>query len=71
MIYQTYHLYSQNIFNNIKMIVLSLKHMWPKKYAFEEIRLKKYLANNKDRFDPHVDSISLNQQKDFWCSLYI
>ena len=39
--------------------------MWPNKYAFEEIRLKKYLANGKDRFDPHVDSISLESAKRF------
>ena len=40
-------------------------HMWPDKYAFEEIRLKKYLANNKDRFDPHVDSINIESAKRF------
>jgi len=39
--------------------------MWPKKYAFEEIRLKKYLPNNKDRFDPHVDSINIESAKRF------
>ena len=32
------------------------EHMWPERYAFEEFRLKKYLPNNKDRFDPHVDA---------------
>ena len=41
------------------------EHMWPDKYAFEEIRLKKYLANNKDRFDPHVDSINIESAKRF------
>jgi hypothetical protein len=39
--------------------------MWPEKYAFEEIRLKKYLPNNKDRFDPHVDSINIESAKRF------
>ena len=33
--------------------------MWPKSYAFEEIRLKRYLDNDKDEFRPHVDAISL------------
>jgi len=41
------------------------EHMWPKTYAFEEFRLKKYLPNNKDRFDPHVDSISIDSAKRF------
>ena len=40
-------------------------NMWPKKYAFEEFRLKKYLPNNKDRFDPHVDSINIDSAKRF------
>ena len=39
--------------------------MWPDKYAFEEIRLKKYLPNDKDRFDPHVDSINIETAKRF------
>ena len=39
--------------------------MWPKRYTFEEIRLKKYLPNDKDRFDPHVDSINIESAKRF------
>ena len=27
-------------------------HMWPNKYAFEEIRLKKYLPNGRSYFHP-------------------
>ena len=36
------------------------KQMWPETYAFEQIRLKKYLPNDKDEFGPHVDSISID-----------
>ena len=29
--------------------------MWPEKYGYEAVRMKRYLANDYDRFDPHVD----------------
>ena len=29
--------------------------MWPEKHGYETIRMKRYLANNYDRFDYHVD----------------
>ena len=29
--------------------------MWPEKYGYETIRMKRYLANDYDRFDYHVD----------------
>ena len=32
--------------------------MWPNSYAFEELRLKRYLNNGKDEFRPHVDAVS-------------
>ena len=32
--------------------------MWPSSYAFEEFRMKRYLANGKDQFGPHVDAVS-------------
>jgi hypothetical protein len=41
------------------------EQLWPKRYAFEEIRLKKYLPNDKDRFDPHVDSLNIESAKRF------
>ena len=28
---------------------------WPTTYGYEAIRIKRYLNNNYDRFDPHVD----------------
>ena len=28
---------------------------WPQTYGYEAIRMKRYLNNNYDRFDPHVD----------------
>ena len=32
--------------------------MWPAKYGYEAIRMKRYLANDYDRFDPHVDVLN-------------
>jgi len=29
--------------------------MWPKTYGYEAVRMKRYLNNEYDRFDPHVD----------------
>ena len=28
---------------------------WPEEYGYEAIRMKRYLNNDSDRFDPHVD----------------
>ena len=33
--------------------------MWPTDYAFEQIRLKRYLPDGKDEFGPHVDATNL------------
>ena len=30
-------------------------NMWPDKYGYEAIRMKRYEPNDIDRFDPHVD----------------
>jgi len=38
---------------------------WPQQYAFEQIRLKRYLANDKDEFAPHVDSMNIESAKRF------
>ena len=38
---------------------------WPQQYAFEQIRLKRYLANDKDEFAPHVDSMNVESAKRF------
>ena len=32
--------------------------MWPEKYGYEAVRMKRYLANDYDRFDPHVDVLN-------------
>tara|TARA_B100001996_G_scaffold377285_1_gene359690 strand:+ start:2670 stop:3233 length:564 start_codon:yes stop_codon:yes gene_type:complete len=32
-----------------------IDNMWPLKYSFETIRMKRYLPNNKDMFGNHVD----------------
>ena len=41
------------------------EQMWPKRYAFEEIRLKKYLPNDKDEFKTHVDILRSLSAKRF------
>ena len=38
---------------------------WPEKYSFESFRIKHYQEGGDDRFDEHVDSISLNTAKRF------
>jgi|TARA_Y100000034_G_scaffold80919_1_gene97033 hypothetical protein len=38
---------------------------WPDKYGYEAIRIKRYLANDYDRFDPHVDVLNLPTSKRF------
>lgn len=30
-------------------------YAWPQKFGYEECRMKRYLPNNNDRFDEHVD----------------
>ena len=39
--------------------------MWPETYGYEAIRMKRYLANDYDRFDPHVDVIDHNSARRF------
>ena len=39
--------------------------MWPETYGYEAIRMKRYLANDYDRFDPHVDVMNHATAKRF------
>ena len=39
--------------------------MWPETYGYEAIRMKRYLANDYDRFDPHVDVMNHATSKRF------
>ena len=39
--------------------------IWPETYGYEAIRIKRYLANDYDRFDPHVDVIDHNSSRRF------
>tara|TARA_Y100000034_G_scaffold114845_1_gene151368 strand:+ start:1087 stop:1416 length:330 start_codon:yes stop_codon:yes gene_type:complete len=32
--------------------------MWPERYGYEAVRMKRYLTNDYDRFDPHVDVLN-------------
>ena len=40
-----------------------LEMMWPEKFGYEAIRIKRYLANDYDRFDEHVDSTAGCQKR--------
>jgi hypothetical protein len=39
--------------------------MWPEKYGYEAVRMKRYLANDYDRFDPHVDVLNYETSRRF------
>ena len=39
--------------------------MWPQEYGYEAIRLKRYEANDHDRFDPHVDVMTHDTARRF------
>jgi len=52
----------RKIYSVLKMNIEKYRHdckitplQWPDKFAFEEIRFKRYLPNNKDEFKEHVD----------------
>ena len=38
---------------------------WPETYGYEAIRIKRYLANDYDRFDPHVDVLNFETARRF------
>ena len=38
---------------------------WPQPYGYEAIRMKRYLNNNYDRFDPHVDVMNYETSRRF------
>ena len=38
---------------------------WPQTYGYEAIRIKRYLDNDYDRFDPHVDVMNSETSKRF------
>ena len=38
---------------------------WPETYGYEAIRMKRYLNNNYDRFDPHVDVMNQETSRRF------
>ena len=38
---------------------------WPKEYGYEAIRMKRYLNNDSDRFDPHVDVLDYETSRRF------
>ena len=44
---------------------INLHQQWPEKYAFEEIRFKKYEVNNNDQFNDHVDVKDYDTMKRF------
>jgi hypothetical protein len=42
-----------------------LDKMWPDTYGYEAIRIKRYLNNDYDRFDPHVDVLNSETSRRF------
>ena len=48
---------------NIDCKVMSKQ--WPAIYGYEAIRIKRYLANDYDRFDPHVDVLDYETARRF------
>ena len=38
---------------------------WPEEYGYEAIRMKRYLNNDSDRFDPHVDVLDHHTSRRF------
>ena len=47
-------------------IDVSLKaKQWPGTYGYEAIRMKRYLNNDYDRFDPHVDVLNYETSRRF------
>ena len=38
---------------------------WPAEYGYEAIRMKRYLNNDSDRFDPHVDVLNYETSRRF------
>ena len=38
---------------------------WPDEYGYEAIRMKRYLNNDSDRFDPHVDVLNYDTSRRF------
>ena len=38
---------------------------WPTEYGYEAIRMKRYLNNDSDRFDPHVDVLDYDTSRRF------
>ena len=38
---------------------------WPDEYGYEAIRMKRYLNNDSDRFDPHVDVLNHDTSRRF------
>jgi|TARA_Y100000296_G_scaffold44316_1_gene50919 hypothetical protein len=55
----------QDYIMRYKIDCLIGKKMWPETYGYEAIRIKRYLANDYDRFDPHVDVIDHNSSRRF------
>ena len=41
------------------------KKCWPEEYGFEQLRMKRYLANDYDRFDSHVDVLDHSTSRRF------
>src|SRR5210317_888742 len=57
--------YKKYIQKYVKDNNIDLENQWPQKYAYEEVRFKKYELNNKDQFKEHVDVYDYPSAKRF------
>ena len=57
--------YKKYIQKYVKDNNIDLENQWPQKYAYEEVRFKKYELNNKDEFKEHVDVYDYPSAKRF------
>jgi prolyl 4-hydroxylase len=44
-------------------------HFWPPEFAFEQIRVKRYLPNGRDEFPPHVDVMGQTSSRRFMTAM--
>ena len=60
--HQDWQTFVQGLYGNLRPYIQRYKDdcnikekQWPRKYGFEQIRFKRYLPNDKDEFQEHVD----------------
>ena len=54
-----------------KMQVGVTEQMWPKRYTFEGMRMKRYMPDGKEEFRPHVDVTGSREYEKVFSFLFI